>query len=134
MIYGIGHDVLEINRMANILAGKYADSFLNRVLTPAERELAVERKGRLTEFVAGRFAAKEAITKAFGCGIGQIIGFGDMDILPEPGGKPVVYLSSSAWDRLRLPSTGDSNYSIHLSITHQSNIASAFVIVEYKEM
>lgn len=134
MIYGIGHDVLEISRMADILAGKYADAFLNRVLTPAERELAVERKGRLTEFVAGRFAAKEAITKAFGCGIGQMIGFGDMDILPESGGKPAVYLSSSAWDRLGLPGTGDSDYSIHLSITHQPNIASAFVIVEYKEM
>ncbi len=64
MIYGIGHDVLEISRMAHILAGKYADAFLNRVLTPAERELAVERKGRLAEFVAGRFAAKEAVTKA----------------------------------------------------------------------
>ncbi|WP_179031504.1 holo-ACP synthase [Paenibacillus kribbensis] len=133
MIYGIGHDVLEISRMADILAGKYADAFLNRVLTPAERELAVERKGRLAEFVAGRFAAKEAITKAFGCGIGQMIGFGDMNILPEPGGKPTVYLSSSAWDRLGLPGNGDSDYSIHLSITHQPNIASAFVIVEYKE-
>ncbi|AET59036.1 holo-ACP synthase [Paenibacillus terrae] len=133
MIYGIGHDVLEISRMADILAGKHADAFLNRVLTPAERDLAVERKGRLAEFVAGRFAAKEAITKAFGCGIGQIIGFGDMDILPEPGGKPAVYLSAPAWDRLGLPGAGGSDYSIHLSITHQPNIASAFVIVEYKE-
>ncbi|KJD45649.1 holo-ACP synthase [Paenibacillus terrae] len=133
MIYGIGHDVLEISRMADILAGKYADAFLNRVLTPAERDLAVERRGRLAEFVAGRFAAKEAITKAFGCGIGQIIGFGDMDILPEPGGKPAVYLSAPAWDRLGLPGAGSSDYSIHLSITHQPNIASAFVIVDYKE-
>lgn len=131
VIYGIGHDVLEIDRMAAIIEGKHAEAFIQRVLTPAERDLAVQRKGRLVEYVSGRFAAKEAVTKAFGCGIGKIIGFQDINILPTDTGKPVVHISATAWDRLALP--GEREYKLHLSITHQPQIASAFVVVEQSE-
>ncbi|WP_017812632.1 MULTISPECIES: holo-ACP synthase [Paenibacillus] len=129
MIYGVGHDVLEIKRLSILISGPQGEKFMNRVLT--EQELAISRtKGaKLNEFVAGRFAAKEAITKAFGCGIGRTINFTDMEILPDALGKPVVQLSQAAWDRLDLEG-GAAAYHVHLSISHQTEIASAFAVVE----
>lgn len=128
MIYGIGHDVLEIKRLALLLGSQQGYRFMERVLTVKEREEARRRGGKLTEFVAGRFAAKEAISKAFGCGIGRLIGFSDMEILPDESGKPIAILSQKAWERLNLP--GEPQYMIHLSISHQTELASAFAIVE----
>ncbi|MEO2205678.1 holo-ACP synthase [Paenibacillus pabuli] len=128
MIYGIGNDVLEIGRMHKLLSGRHAEAFIKRILTPAERKLAVERGKRMTEFVSGRFAAKEAVSKAFGCGIGSVMSFTDIEVLPDEKGRPVATLSSQAWERLQLPY--DQQYDIHLSITHQTELAAAFAIVE----
>jgi holo-[acyl-carrier protein] synthase len=127
MIYGVGMDMLEIGRMKKILEGKAGSRFIERVLTSAERDMAQERKGRLNEFVAGRFAAKEAVVKALGCGIGQIVGFQDMEILPNSSGKPLCILSEAALKRLGF--TADSTR-IHLSITHSETLAAAYAIVE----
>jgi holo-[acyl-carrier protein] synthase len=129
LIYGIGHDVLEIERVAAILERPHGERFMARVLTAAELEVAHARGPRQSEFVSGRFAAKEAITKAFGCGIGKVIGFEDIEILPDRLGKPDVMLSQAAWQRLGLED-GHSSYRIHLSISHQPHMASAFAIVE----
>ncbi|MFD1884553.1 holo-ACP synthase [Paenibacillus wenxiniae] len=129
MIYGIGHDVLEIERVAAILARPHGERFMARVLTVAELEVAHARGSRQSEFVSGRFAAKEAITKAFGCGIGKVIGFEDIEILPDRLGKPDVVLSQAAWQRLGLQD-GHSSYRIYLSISHQPHMASAFAVVE----
>ncbi|NMI07320.1 holo-ACP synthase [Paenibacillus sp. SZ31] len=131
MIYGIGNDVLEIGRMRKLLSGRHAEAFVKRILTPAEREIAAQRGKRMTEFVSGRFAAKEAVSKAFGCGIGGIMGFTDIEVLPDETGRPVASLSSQAWERLQLPY--DKQYDIHLSITHQTELAAAFAIVEQLE-
>ncbi|MDT9722853.1 holo-ACP synthase [Paenibacillus sp. ClWae2A] len=131
MIYGIGNDVLEIGRMRKLLSGSHAEAFIKRILTPAEREIAVRRGKRMTEFVSGRFAAKEAVSKAFGCGIGSVMGFTDIEVLPDGTGRPVASLSSQAWERLQLPY--DKQYDIHLSITHQTELAAAFAIVEQIE-
>ncbi|MDP4095615.1 holo-ACP synthase [Paenibacillus sp. P96] len=128
MIYGIGHDVVEIGRINRIMEGSQREAFLQRILTSDELVLAEARSGRLSEFAAGRFAAKEAVSKAFGCGIGRIIGFQDMTILPLTGGRPDVQLTTAAWGRLALPD--NAVYQIHLSITHQSELASAFAVVE----
>lgn len=127
MIYGIGHDVVEIERVQAMLKGKIGEKLMHRVLTPAELELP-GRLARPAEFLSGRFAAKEALSKAFGCGIGQVLGFKDMEVLPDVKGKPFVSLSSEAWARLQL--SGPEGYNIHLSITHERHIASAFVVVE----
>lgn len=128
MIYGIGHDVLEMRRVALLMEGPNGQKFMERVLTGAERVLAANKSGNRTEFVAGRFAAKEAISKAFGCGIGSVIGFGDIEILPDKHGKPVVTLSASAWSRLGISEPG--HYTLHLTISHQTELASAFSVVE----
>jgi holo-[acyl-carrier protein] synthase len=128
MIYGVGMDMLEISRMKKIMKGKAAQRFLERILTLSERDLAATRKGRLSEFIAGRFAAKEAVVKALGCGIGQNVGFQDIEVLPDAFGKPLCTITSIALERLGLPL--DSTMRIHLSITHSESMAAAYVIIE----
>src|SRR5690348_9099261 len=103
MIYGVGMDMLEISRMKKIMEGKAAQRFLERILTPSERELAAARRGRLSEFIAGRFAVKEAVVKALGCGIGQHVGFQDIEVLPDALGKPCCTITASSLERLNLP-------------------------------
>ena len=128
MIYGIGNDVLETKRIRRILESDRRTSFINRLLTKKEQDLLFIRNKNELAYVSGRFAAKEAITKAFGCGIGKTIGFQDLEILPDEKGKPIVSLTADAWQRLDL--TGEQEYLIHLSISHQPAVAAAFAIVE----
>jgi len=128
LIYGIGHDVLEIERIAALMDGRLKDKFIARILTTREIELSRGRERKLQEYIAGRFSAKEAIVKAFGCGVGKILGFTDMEIVPDALGKPEVVLSEQAWSRLQLPA--GQSYKIHLTITHERRLVSAFAVVE----
>ncbi|MCR2806114.1 holo-ACP synthase [Paenibacillus soyae] len=128
MIVGIGHDLTDVVRVSEMLGGKYGERLMKRVLTDGERKLAESYKGaRLEQFVAGRFAAKEAISKAFGCGIGGLLGFGDIDIQRDVYGKPTVSLTDEAWSRLSLRAFDTA---IHLTITHERALASAFAVIE----
>lgn len=129
MIIGIGHDMTAIARFTAIMEGKSGDRFLQRILTESERHQLAQYagNGRRAEFVAGRFAAKEAISKALGCGIGSVLGFHDMQIEKLPSGKPQCRVSETAMRRLEL---ADRNIKIHLSITHERDHASAFAVVE----
>lgn len=132
MIIGIGTDLLEIARVRSILEQRTGARFLERVLTPRERELAQARKGRLAEFTAGRFAAKEAVTKALGCGIGKQVSLQDIEVLPDEKGKPICRLSNAAWARL-YPAGSEPSAAelvIHLSITHSESAAMAYAVVE----
>ncbi|MGG1552874.1 holo-ACP synthase [Paenibacillus ferrarius] len=131
MIIGVGMDLVEIARLARMLEGTSGERFLERILTPAERELAAQRRGRLAEFAAGRFAAKEAVVKAIGCGIGKQIGFQDIEVLPDALGKPVVTVTPEAMQRAGLAAGG--GYRLHISITHTGAMAAAYAIVEERE-
>jgi holo-[acyl-carrier protein] synthase len=126
MIKGIGTDMLEIARVRNVLEQTSGERFIERILTPSERELAARRKGRLAEFVSGRFAAKEAIVKALGCGIGKQVGFQDIEVLPDPLGKPECHIDKAALQR----AGHDEPIHIHISITHTESLAAAYAIVE----
>ncbi|MNO35987.1 Holo-[acyl-carrier-protein] synthase [compost metagenome] len=119
--------MLEIERITSIANSSSGSRFIRRILTGQELVLATSRGGRAEEFIAGRFSAKEAVVKALGCGIGRMVGFQDIEILPDAQGKPVVSLSAEAWSRLRLP---EHEYTIHLTITHSRGLASAFAVVE----
>jgi holo-[acyl-carrier protein] synthase len=115
MIKGIGVDIIEIKRIEN-LVGKN-QRFTERILTERERaayELLTDR--RKSEFLAGRFAAKEAFSKAMGTGIGKGLQFTDMEVVQDSRGKP--YFS--------LPFTEG----VHLSISHSREYAVAQVIIE----
>ncbi|WP_248929729.1 holo-ACP synthase [Paenibacillus hamazuiensis] len=127
MIFGVGTDVLEIERVQKLLAQPAGDRFMQRVLTPEELELAARRKGRLAEFVAGRFAAKEAAVKALGCGIGKQVGFRDIAVLPDEQGKPHCRISDAALERLGL---SDRRLAVHLSISHSVAVAMAYCVIE----
>jgi len=126
MIIGIGTDLLEIDRIRRTLDGPAGARFMEKLLTPSEREQAEERKGRLAEFVAGRFAAKEAVSKAFGCGIGRYVTFHDIEVLAEENGRPACIISAASLERLGLPET----VRVHLSITHSETMAAAYAIAE----
>ncbi|WP_189015788.1 holo-ACP synthase [Paenibacillus marchantiophytorum] len=126
MIKGIGTDLVEIARLRKMLEGSSGERFLERILTAPERELAQKRRGRLAEFASGRFAAKEAIVKAIGCGIGKQIGFQDIEVLPDALGKPVCQVREEALLRAGLI----GSHRIHISITHTDSMAAAYAIVE----
>lgn len=90
MITGIGLDIVELGRVRRI--DSKSAKFRERVLTDNElREYEVLSTNRKTEFLAGRFAAKEAFGKAKGTGIGKMCAFKDIEIRKNSNGKPFVF-------------------------------------------
>lgn len=88
MINGIGVDIVETARVERLL-DRHGDRFARRVLTSDElAEFA--RRGSGARFLASRFAAKEAVAKALGTGIGEAFGFQSVEIVNEPGGRPTL--------------------------------------------
>src|SRR5260221_7055027 len=90
MILGIGIDIIEV---AGIQASheKFGERFLNRILHPNEIAYCLSHKFP-APFLAARFAAKEAISKAFGTGIGAQLGWRDMEVAKRGSGEPYVIL------------------------------------------
>lgn len=132
MIIGIGHDLTDVTRVSGMLASRHGHRFMRRILTEGELLLAESCSGvRLHQYVAGRFAAKESVSKAFGCGIGKLLSFWDIDIGRDDNGKPYVILSEEAWMRLKLD---PAETAIHITITHERSLASAFAVVERVKM
>lgn len=126
MIVGIGIDLVEIERIAKLM--KRQTRALDRMLTIQERSLLEGKsEGRQIEFVAGRFAAKEAASKALGTGIGRVISFLDMEILPHESGKPEMKIKPEVFRRLGLD---PSRIRVHLSISHSTVQAMAQVLLE----
>jgi holo-[acyl-carrier protein] synthase len=85
-----GVDLIEIERVQSVLA-RHGQHYLERVFTPAERELC----GKRADSLAVRFAAKEAVSKALGSGIGEV-SFQDIEILQDDQGAPVLHLHGMA--------------------------------------
>ena len=93
-LIGIGIDVVEVSRVKSSL-DEFGERFLNRIFTSAEREYC-NRQKRPEIHLAARFAAKEAISKAFGTGIGKEIGWLDIEIIRRDTGEPEVRLHGDA--------------------------------------
>ncbi len=96
-VKGIGADLLDQARIARVLA-KQGERFSKRILTPEELMIWAE-KGQSVNYLAKRFAAKEAISKALGTGIAQGVSFQQMQIVSDAAGKPEVVLSGIALAR-----------------------------------
>jgi holo-[acyl-carrier protein] synthase len=126
MIIGVGNDIVELSRIKKLLDRDVGRRFLERVLTEEELAIAEGKSARIYEYAAGRFAAKEAVSKALGCGIGEKVGFRDISVVPDELGKPVCRLSRWSLGALGLP----TNTRIHVSISHSHTIVSAFAVVE----
>ena len=127
MIYGIGTDIVSIERVQSIL-NKNRDGFINRVLTEHERALFAN-KGDSAAFCAKRFAAKEAFSKALGTGIGRVLSFQDLTVRSNENGKPYFIPS----EKLRLYLKDKGVQQGHLSISDESQSALAFVVLETKD-
>lgn len=93
-IYGIGIDVVETKRIEHSLE-RFGDRFLKRIYLPGELDYCHSMKFSPLH-LAARFAAKEAISKAFGTGIGKTIGWTDMEIVKVERGAPQAVLHGGA--------------------------------------
>jgi holo-[acyl-carrier protein] synthase len=112
-----GVDVIEIDRVQAVVS-RHGNRFLERVFTPAERDLC----GSRMESLAGRFAAKEAVAKALGSGIGEVT-FQDVEILQDEQGAPVLHLHGKA--AIKADLLGLTIWS--LSLSHSQELAIAMV-------
>ena len=123
MIVGIGLDVVEIARIEKIW-NRYGVNFAQKILHPDELQIMPESCP--ITFLAGRFASKEAISKALGTGISGGIGFADLCIIKRKSGQPQAILFNAAKDVMQ--HIGAKN--IFISITHSKNVAAAVAILE----
>ena len=121
-ILGHGLDLVECDRIAKVW-NNHGARFLDRVLTPAEQARAKEFKNQVP-FIAGRWAAKEAILKMIGTGWRGQIAWTDMEILPDQSGRPLVTLTGET--KRRSDQLGIKH--ILLSITHTEQYAAASAI------
>ncbi len=123
MVTGIGTDLIEISRVEKVVF-----RLARRILTGEELSGLPDHPRRRLEFVAGRFAAKEAISKALGTGIGKSCSFQDIEIQNDKLGKPSVVLSS----RLRHLLFPEGRIHVHLSISHSEHYVLAMAVIEDK--
>ena len=124
MIAGIGVDIAETSRIER-LAERYGDRFVERILTPSERA-EFERRGRPVNYLATRFAAKEAVAKALGTGIGKQLSFQSIEIKNDAAGRPLLKLLDGV-DRAIL---GRDDVKALLSISDERRYAVAMVVLE----
>lgn len=130
MIYGIGTDIVQISRIEDALA-RHGDRFAEKVLGPQELEKYRHRKAKVAvrglRFLATRFAAKEAFSKAIGLGLRMPMTWRALQTLNDPSGKPVVVASGALREFME-----QNKLSAQVSITDEADYAIAFVIVEKK--
>ncbi|MED5381386.1 MAG: holo-ACP synthase [Verrucomicrobiota bacterium] len=124
MILGIGIDTVEIGRIRDSHE-KLGDRFIERILLPAEIEYCLRHKDP-APFLAARFAAKEAISKAFGTGICAKLGWHDMEVAKRDSGEPYVVLHGKGKELLE-ERGGDL---VHFSISHTADHAIVVAILE----
>lgn len=119
MIKGVGIDIIEVARIKGIME-KYGDKFFKRILT--DNEIAYCKKFSDAELhFAGRFASKEAYSKAIGTGISKDFGWKDIEILNDERGKPFInHVKQSEYSKLKF----------HISISHTKEYGSAVVVCE----
>ena len=120
----VGVDIVEINRIENVIA-HWGDKFLKRVFTPTE----LTNYGNRNSSLAARFAAKEAVLKALGLGIGAGVPFREIEITRGARGNPVLVLLGNA----REAAANQGITCVHLSISHTRDNAVAFVVAETAE-
>jgi holo-[acyl-carrier protein] synthase len=124
MIIGTGIDIIEVGRIESSHE-KFGERFLKRILRPAEIEYCLSHK-RPAPFLAARFAAKEAVSKAFGTGIGAQLGWQDVEVGRKPSGEPFVILHDGG---LRLLEQRNARM-VHLSLSHTEAYAAAVAVLE----
>lgn len=118
MITGIGTDIVEIARFELIEAKSGIEKLIKKLLTEEEISALTKNSIITSAKLAKRFAAKEAISKAFGTGIGAKLAFHDIQIFNDESGKPTARIKNR--DDLK----------IHISISDERTHALAFAVIE----
>ncbi|MCK5802814.1 MAG: holo-ACP synthase [Lentisphaeria bacterium] len=125
MIVATGIDIIEIERMKRVLE-RHSAHFLDHVFTACEQAQAPQNPVATPTFYAGRWAAKEAVAKALGTGIGRQCGWTDIVTSRTEQGAPCVRLEGRA---ARTAEKKDIDR-IHISISHEKQFACAQAIAE----
>ncbi|HHW00911.1 MAG TPA: holo-ACP synthase [Clostridiaceae bacterium] len=123
-----GVDIVEVSRIRQSLENG-GEAFKNRVFTEKEIEYCESKKSAKYQSYAARFAAKEAVSKAFGTGIGQYISWKDIEVVNDEKGKPNVVLSDKAKELFYSINGVD----ISISLSHCNDYAVAYVVFELQK-
>ena len=131
MVHGIGTDICDIRRIRAALQ-RHGERFAEKVLGPNEIEVFRARRARVeargVAYLATRFSAKEAFSKAIGLGLRSPMRWRDCETLNRPSGPPEIRLHGAlaAWfDQQGLVA--------HVSLTDESDYATSFVVVETRQ-
>jgi holo-[acyl-carrier protein] synthase len=129
-VAGVGIDLLHIDRI-EAAHRRYGDRLLNRILGPREREVHAQRSVRSARrglaFLATRFAAKEAFSKAIGLGMHMPMAWSRVQVLNRSGGAPYLLLHAELQDWF------DQRFAAaHVTLTDELDMVAALVIVERK--
>ena len=128
MIYGVGTDICDVRRIASVLARR-GERFAERVLGPHEIEVYRARRAQLAErgvrYLATRFSAKEAFSKAIGLGMRTPMTWQGCEVVKQRSGKPEIRLHGALaeWCAAR-------GLRAHVSVSDESDYAASFVVVE----
>lgn len=124
MIYGIGTDIVEVARIEASIT-QFGDDFAKRILADSEFS-AYEKSAIKPRFLAKRFAAKEAFSKALGTGLRAPATFQNIAVSHDELGKPILILAAE----LRAFLNTKNITQTHISISDEKNLAAAFVVLE----
>ena len=127
MIFGIGTDILRLDRVANTYE-RFGDHFVQRLLLPEEQQLFARTKNAV-RFLAMRFAAKEAIVKAMGTGFSNGMWIRDSGVMPNCLGRPEIIFSergSAMCEQLGIAGG-------HLTLTDEAGLVVAVAVLERAE-
>ena len=124
MIYGIGTDIVSVERLAAARA-RHGDSFLNRVLSPEEMADMPQQAEAQARFLARRWAAKEAFSKAYRTGVRGEVTLSAVIVGHEDSGAPILRYASALAKIM-----GERHLTAHLSISDERDYAVAFVLIE----
>jgi len=120
VVHAIGLDIVEVERIRKDIA-QYGDKFINRILSEKEQE-SYDKRFDKDLFLAGRFAAKEAIIKALGKFLTDRPPYTDLQVLNDNTGQPYFKLTDEILQKLK-------KTVILLSISHEKNYAAAMVVI-----
>lgn len=123
MLIGVGSDIVSVSRIAKIVSRR--PGFADRVLSGKERSIYSERRCS-AEFLAGRFAAKEALLKAFGTGLRNGLLFNEIEITCGPSGEPLAGFRGRALQVFE----GLGGGKALVTISHEKEYAVAFAVIE----
>jgi holo-[acyl-carrier-protein] synthase len=131
VIYGVGTDVCDLRRIAATLARR-GERFAEKVLGPNEIEVFRARRAKVeargVSYLATRFSAKEAFSKAIGLGMRSPMTWRDCEVVNAMTGRPQIRLHGAlaTWFAAR-------HLQAHVSVSDEAELATSFVVVEQRE-